>query len=251
MGVDGGFDIYPRLSTGIVDRHNWGRFIDFVKERYKDDTQVEVEPNYIISKAGEHPQLPFEGHKFLHFSSKVSGSIAADTDVESYIDTVTRMAQANFGSRTWSYEQRDEPETPYSISQFLSGTDTIVELGIAPFEIKQILGKGKGLVARFNISKGTRIICEKPLLKDIKNLDDAIGDPFRMKRNPQESLRDCYSLIQVLDQEFDGCALLASLYYDVFQTSIAHRDQARVSIFAERAYKARVICEGEDRPETR
>ncbi|KAF5876089.1 putative set domain-containing protein 5 protein [Botrytis fragariae] len=422
MGIDAGFDIHPRLSKGIVDRQNWGRFIDFIKEHYKDDTQVEIKPNYISFKAGEHPKLPFEGHKFLRFSSKVSGSIAADTNVESYIDTVTRIAQANFGSRirywdegvdqsgvySWtevqesirSYQQlqRDELETPSSIAQFLSGTDPIAELDIAPFEIKHILGKGKGLVARFNISKGTRIICEKPLLRagpmprdelegflatklkamsresqrqflslhnnfltknpfsgifktnalpcgsgspvgsvyptvclinhscmpnahnswnsakehetihairsiekgaeitisydhggtsserqafleesfgfsctcscctlppfslqasdnrrtQIKNLDDAIGDPFRMRSNPQESLRDCYSLIQVLDQEFDGCAgaLISRLYYDAFQISIAHGDQARASIFAERAYKARVICEGEDSPET-
>lgn len=73
-----------------------------------------------------------------------------------------------------------------------------------------------------------------------------------MRSNPRESLRDCYSLIQVLDQEFDGCAgaLIARLYYDAFQISIVHGDQARASIFAERAYKARVICEGEDSPET-
>ncbi|KAF7880667.1 uncharacterized protein EAF02_007513 [Botrytis sinoallii] len=420
MGVDAGFDMYPRLSKGIVDRHNWGRFIELIKEYYKDDTQVEIKPNYIIFKAGEHPQLPFEGHKFLRFSSKISGSIAADTNVESYIDTVTGFAQTNFGSRVrywhegadqsgvynWtevhesirSYQQPDKLETPSSIAQLLSGTDPIAELGIAPFEIKHIPGKGNGLVARVNISKGTRIICEKPLLKagpmphdeleaflatklkamsresqrqflslhnnfpgknpfsgifktnalpcgsgspigsiyptvclinhscmpnahnswdsakehetihairsiergaeitisydhggtsserqafleesfgfsctcscctlppfllqasdnrrtQIKNLDDAIGDPFRMQSNPQESLRDCYSLIQVLDQEFDGCTdgLIARPYYDAFQISIAHGDQARASIFAERAYKARVICEGEDSPET-
>ncbi|EMR83913.1 putative set domain-containing protein 5 protein [Botrytis cinerea BcDW1] len=294
--------------------------------------------------------------------------------------------------------QPDELKTPSSISQLLGGTDPIAELGIALFEIKDIPGKGKGLVAHFNIPQGTRIICEKPLLRDgpmprdelegflgtklkamskesqrqflslhnsfpakkpfsgifrtnalpcgsgssiggvyptsclinhscmpnahnnwnsdkehetihairsiergaeitisydhggtsserqaflkesfgfsctcsccalpplslqasdnrrtqIQNLDYAIGNPFRMESNPQESLRDCYSLIQVLDQEFDGCAgaLILRLYYDAFQISIAHGDQARASIFAERAYKARVICEGEDSPET-
>lgn len=86
----------------------------------------------------------------------------------------------------------------------------------------------------------------------IQSLDEAIGNPFRMMSNPQESLMDCYSLIHVLDQEFNGCAgaLIARLYYDAFQISIAHGDQARASIFAEKSYKARVICEGEDSPET-
>ena len=99
MGIDAGFDMYPRLSQGAVDRQNWGRFIDFIKQHYRDDTQVEVKPNYIEFKAGEHPTLPFEGHKFLRFSSKVSGPTAAATNVESYIGTVTRIAVTQFGSR--------------------------------------------------------------------------------------------------------------------------------------------------------
>ncbi|EPE33266.1 hypothetical protein GLAREA_06278 [Glarea lozoyensis ATCC 20868] len=81
----------------------------------------------------------------------------------------------------------------------------------------------------------------------IQNLDEVIGAPFRMMSNPRESLSDCYSLIQVLDQELDGCA---RLYHDAFQIIISHGDQARASVFAERAYKARVVCEGEDSPET-
>jgi hypothetical protein len=188
----------PPLSKGVVNRHNWGRFIDFIREHYKNDTEVEIKPNYINFKAGEHPKLPFEGHRFLRFSSKVSGSTAADTKVDSYITIVTFIAHAHFASRNrfwhegadefgtydWnevneslrsyeqvrgaspilcpcsidsiltSYSQLDELETPTSIAQLLSGTDPIKELGIAPL----------GLFARFNISEGTQIICEKPLL---------------------------------------------------------------------------------------
>lgn len=86
----------------------------------------------------------------------------------------------------------------------------------------------------------------------IQTLDEAIGDHLRMMSSPHESMRDCYTLLQVLEQEFDGCAgaLIAKLYYDAFQISIAHGDQARASIFAERVRKARVICEGEDSSET-
>jgi hypothetical protein len=97
MGIDAGFDMDPPLSKGVVDRHNWDNFIDFIKKHYKDDIQVEIKPNYINFKAGEHPKLPFEGHKFLRFSSKVSGSTAKG--VERYIDTVTSVAQVHFGSR--------------------------------------------------------------------------------------------------------------------------------------------------------
>ncbi|KAF2189942.1 hypothetical protein K469DRAFT_442605, partial [Zopfia rhizophila CBS 207.26] len=48
MGVDAGFDMVPRLSKGVVDRHNWDQFIGFIKNHYKDDTQVEIKPNYIL-----------------------------------------------------------------------------------------------------------------------------------------------------------------------------------------------------------
>lgn len=99
MGIDAGFDMVPCLSRGVVDKHNWDKFIGFIVNHYKDDAQVEIKPNYILFKAGEHPTLPFEGHKFLRFSSKVSGSTAKATRAESYIDTVTRIAKCHFGNR--------------------------------------------------------------------------------------------------------------------------------------------------------
>ncbi|KAI1630600.1 SET domain-containing protein [Biscogniauxia mediterranea] len=88
--------------------------------------------------------------------------------------------------------------------------------------------------------------------ESIQRLDDSIGDPWGMLSNPITSLGDCYSLLQVLREEFDGYpeVLLGRLYYDAFQICITHGDQARAAIFAQKAYEARVICEGEDSPET-
>ena len=87
----------------------------------------------------------------------------------------------------------------------------------------------------------------------IQHLDDAIGDSDRVMNRPDESLADCHSLLQLLEEEYrgDADASIARLYYDAFQISITHGDQARASVFAGRAYKSRVICEGEDSPETR
>lgn len=99
MGIDAGFDMVPRLSQGTADAQKWDRFISVIKERYKDDVQVEMKPLCILFKAGEHPRLPLEGHKFLRFSSKVSGRIATESRVENYIDTVKGIAKAIFGSR--------------------------------------------------------------------------------------------------------------------------------------------------------
>jgi len=97
MGIDAGFDMVPRLSKESVDQQNWQSFIETIKELYLFDDLVEVKSNYIEFKAGEHPRLPFEGHKFLRFSSKISGSHAEG--VEAYIDAVTRVAKDRFGSR--------------------------------------------------------------------------------------------------------------------------------------------------------
>jgi hypothetical protein len=87
----------------------------------------------------------------------------------------------------------------------------------------------------------------------IKNLDDAIGDSERVMNKPEDCLADCHLLLQVLEAEYKGGAgaLMARLYYDAFQISITHGDQARASVFAERSHRSRIICEGEDSPETR
>jgi hypothetical protein len=98
MGMDAGFDMVPHLSKGVVDRHNWDRF-------YEGDIQVEVKPNYILFRAGEHPRLPFEGHKFLRFSSKITGRIASAQGVENFIETVASIAKIHFGSRVQDWNE--------------------------------------------------------------------------------------------------------------------------------------------------
>lgn len=114
MGIDAGFDMVPRLSRGTADMQNWARFLDIIQEYYKDDAQVEVTPNCILFKAGEHPSLPFEGHKFLRFSSKVSGRIAYESHAESYINTVTAVAKATFGSRIQYWDEGADQLGHYS-----------------------------------------------------------------------------------------------------------------------------------------
>jgi hypothetical protein len=88
--------------------------------------------------------------------------------------------------------------------------------------------------------------------RKIGELDGAIGNPMKMMTKPTESLGNCRLLLRTLETEYDGHVEPhnARLYYDAFQICIAHGDQARASAFAEKAYKARVACEGEENPET-
>ncbi|KPM44218.1 hypothetical protein AK830_g2356 [Neonectria ditissima] len=417
MGIDAGFDMVPRLTTGTADKKDWEMFLDSVATYYQDDDKVVAEPYGLRFKVGEHPVLPFEGHKFLRFSSKISGR---DGRAEDYILIVSRIAKRIFGPKVYrwreggemtgyygwaevnesiaSYGRSDKPEISTLVATTTDGVDASKDLDLPLFEIKAIPGKGRGLVARVNIAKGTRIILEKPILTspnlsvemletilasklkslskveqrqflslhnnfpgqrpfsgimrtnalpcgsgsttgavypticlinhsclpnshnnwnkekghetihaihpilageeillpynengpssvrqaklqqsfgfrcdcstcslpapelrasdarriEIQRLDDAIGDPSSMRSTPGASLAKCYSLLQVLEEEFRGSPsiLLPRVQYDAFQISIAHGDQARAAVFAENAYKGRLMCEGEDSPDT-
>ncbi|KAJ2990352.1 hypothetical protein NUW58_g2994 [Xylaria curta] len=425
MGVDEGFDMVPRLSRGSEDMREWGRFIDIVRKYYQDDAQVKVYDGYIEFDAGEHPMLPFDGHKFLRFSSKITGRSDKPHHVCDYIKSVRAIARSIFGSRVrpWTeaadqfgfYDWRDvhdsiksftNDSTTITVSRFATdGNDGSVAdyplrlLNDQLYEILDIPNKGRGLVARCNIRSGTRILYEKPLLivrstspdlvhrtvasklmalskeeqrqffsmhnnfpgqhafagivktnalpcgsnavtagvyvkiglinhsclsnchnswnsetqhetihaikdilageeltiaydkgiptaarqgflrssfgfdcrcelctcplpeqqasddrrRQIQLLDEQVGDSYTVTTNPTVSLQACHTLLKVLLDEYgtSGMALVARLYYDAFQIAITHGDQARAKVFAERAYKARVACEGEDNPVTK
>lgn len=123
MGADAGFDMVPRLSRGAEDVKKWKDFLNNVLITYKNDAQVKIQHGYIEFEAGEHPKIPFEGHKFLRFSSKVTGAIAGRTGVWDYITSVSLMAKLVFGSRvrSWSelgfYDWRDVHESNASYSK--------------------------------------------------------------------------------------------------------------------------------------
>jgi hypothetical protein len=89
--------------------------------------------------------------------------------------------------------------------------------------------------------------------RQIQRLDASIGNGLRVMHSPKDCLKDCQELLQILEEEYESSpgAHLARLYYDAFQISIVHGDQARASTFAERSYRARVACEGENNPETK
>jgi len=60
---------------------------------YEEDPVFQVQPRVVEFQVGEHPLLPLEGHKFLCFSFKVSGSLTA---AEPYIRQVYRLARKPF-----------------------------------------------------------------------------------------------------------------------------------------------------------
>jgi hypothetical protein len=47
----------------------------------------------------------------------------------------------------------DEPEMSTTVAGYVSGSDSVKESNVALFEIRSMVSKGKGLVARFDIPK--------------------------------------------------------------------------------------------------
>ncbi|KAJ8122048.1 hypothetical protein ONZ43_g1656 [Nemania bipapillata] len=355
MGIQEGFDMVPRLTRGTEDALKWENFIDAIRERYQDDAQAMFHDSYIEFLAGEHPILPLEGHKFLRFCSKINGSIAEETRVWDYLESVRRIAGSVFGSRIrpWTeinedrgfYDWRDVHDSYKSTSpekmqanvasmlktltkerqrQFLSlhnnfpgrnafagivktnalpcgpGADSggiyleicLINHSCIPnchnswnsetqqetiHAIRDILA-GEEITISYETGALTASrhehlrknfgfdchcdLCSLPLeelqasdhrRRQIKLLDEQIGNGFTMMTEPLKSLQACQALLKTLTDEYHSrdMALIPRLYYDAFQVAITHGDEARAKVFAERSYRARVACEGEDSPETK
>jgi hypothetical protein len=69
--------------------------------------------------------------------------------------------------------------------------------------------------------------------RQILLLDKAIGDSIRVMMAPGDAIADCHELLLLFEAEGITDARVAHLYYDAFQISITHVDQARASLFAE------------------
>ncbi|KAJ5504193.1 hypothetical protein N7463_007067 [Penicillium fimorum] len=65
--------------------------------------------------------------------------------------------------------------------------------------------------------------------REITRLDSEIGNALRVLQSPKDCLKDCQVMLQILEEEYEGSpgVHLVRLYYDAFQISIVHDDQAR------------------------
>lgn len=76
----------------------------------------------------------------------------------------------------------------------------------------------------------------------------AIGNFNEMIGGPENGLHLVHEMFRLFEEEGIYDASVPRAYYDAFQIAIGHGDKARAKIFAERAYVARLIVEGEDSP---
>jgi hypothetical protein len=86
-------------------------------------------------------------------------------------------------------------------------------------------------------------------LRRAQELDEAIGDPRRVRHSPERSLADCKALLTIYRDESIFDLRLPRLYYDAFQIAAIHSDAARASVFAKACADARSVCEGAESEE--
>ncbi|KAG6115185.1 hypothetical protein E4U14_001036 [Claviceps sp. LM454 group G7] len=173
LGLVMGFELVPPLTTREEDKFRWQEFLSDFKQMHLRDPRVEWKDNYILFKFGERPMLPYEGHKFLRFSSEGHEAIA-----DKYVQNLHWFAKRHFGDRarfwdemagqsahypmakvrkSWkSYLKPDEVEAPVSPSSALNEEPL--------YEIQELPGNRKGLVALTHIPQGTRLVDEEPLI---------------------------------------------------------------------------------------
>ncbi|KAG9494754.1 hypothetical protein J7337_013893 [Fusarium musae] len=84
-------------------------------------------------------------------------------------------------------------------------------------------------------------------LRKIQFIDDSLGESTS---DYDTGLYLAHTLLHLLEEEGICDAGVPRVYYDAFQMAIANGDEARAKIFAERAYAARVLIEGDDNPDT-
>lgn len=82
-------------------------------------------------------------------------------------------------------------------------------------------------------------------LTKAQKLDEAIGDPKRVRHLPDRALADCRTLLGIYEAEQIFDLRLPRLYYDAFQICAMHSDEARASVFAQKCADARRLCEGD------
>jgi hypothetical protein len=96
-----------------------------------------------------------------------------------------------------------------------------------------------------SLPEATRAVVDDRQRK-IQQLDELLGNGFRLLSIPDSCLEDVHNLVTLLEAEKITDARVPRAYYDAFQIAIAHGDQARAKVFAERCYKTRLRCEGDD-----
>ena len=101
-----------------------------------------------------------------------------------------------------------------------------------------------------SLSEEDRAISDKQILQ-MEHLNNAMLNAGSLMNTPHLVLKDAHALLLLLQTANIADTRLARLYYEAYQIVIVQGDVARGTIFAEKAHKSILCCEGEDSPQTK
>ncbi|RYO77507.1 hypothetical protein DL762_009221 [Monosporascus cannonballus] len=175
-------------------------------------------------------ECPFAGIVKTNALSCGSGAIAGGV-----YPTICRINHSCRPSCYNNWNEDLELETIHAIKDIGAGEEITIDYSDGgPFDTRRI-----NLQQSFGFDCDC-VVCSLPPAelkasddrrRRIQALDEAIGNSYRMMSDPVASLADCCALLRALEEEYPI-------------------PRAR-KVFAERAYKARVVMKGGDRPETK
>ncbi|KAM0328679.1 hypothetical protein ACHAQA_005091 [Verticillium albo-atrum] len=209
MGSYTGFDIVPRIYDVERDRGRWARFTEEIRTLYRDESRV-TEDEFCIrfNYGGDRITIPVLGKWFVRFAAKGPAKI--------YLQHVTTIAVRIWGIRIKVFDEgvgkpgyytkdeleRDEP-SPNQVDPPQSTTTGPEGQPPSPlFEIREVRGKGRGLVALVDLPAGKQILSEKPLItvNRISSIDmDEKNIAAKLKTLPKEQQRQFFSLRNSID----------------------------------------------------
>jgi hypothetical protein len=87
-------------------------------------------------------------------------------------------------------------------------------------------------------------------LKELQTLDKLVGTFFVGDLEPKTALHLLHKMLGLFDREGIWDASIARAYKDAYEIATENDDGSRARIFAQRAYDARRLIEGDDSPDT-
>ena len=87
-------------------------------------------------------------------------------------------------------------------------------------------------------------------LRKIQAIDRSIGAFFLGDLKPEKALRLLHTMFGLFDEEGIWDSSIARAYKDAYDIATENEDESRARVFAERAYNARRLIEGDDSPVT-
>lgn len=215
-------------------------------------TLTKTEQEQFLSLHNKH----YEKHPFSGIMKTNALPCESDSNVGGIYASACLINHSCLPNTHFSWNSETKRQTVHAVRDIKAGEEmTIAYDGGMPSKDRQVFLEdhfGFDCDCHLCSSSSAEVQASDSRRLQISILQDTIWDPARVMTKPEDCLTDCRQLREILEAEYQDHAdvSLAGLYYDAFKISITHGDQARASVFVQRAYKLRVTCEGDDSPET-